>query len=95
MAKLSKPSYSAPIPNGARIIEREVKRFARFKDDTGRWVEARVVETGTAEKRGGAESRKPLQLQGFESDCARLSADDRRVREGIRTPDSQSHSLVP
>lgn len=45
MASIRKPTYSAPIPEGAKIVERDGKRFARFTKD-GKAITAPLTKDG-------------------------------------------------
>src|SRR5262245_14534154 len=47
MASIFKPTYTKPIPEGAQIITKDGKRFAKFKDRRGRQVQAPLTEDGT------------------------------------------------
>ncbi len=55
-----------------------------------------VTTSETAEGDGGQTEGccKPLEMKPFDNDCDRLTLPERRVGEGTRTPDIQSHSLT-
>ena len=47
MARIFRQTYTKPIPPGAEIHTRNGRRFARFKDGSGRVRTAPVSEDGT------------------------------------------------
>ena len=46
MARVFKPTYTKPLPQGAEIFTREGKRFARFEDEHGRITSRPVTSEG-------------------------------------------------
>jgi integrase len=44
--RVYKPTYSKPLPEGAKILRRKDGKFVRFKDGRGRQKEARLTKTG-------------------------------------------------
>ena len=44
--KVFKPTYSKPLPEGAKILVRNGKQFARFKDTKGQIDQARLTKKG-------------------------------------------------
>jgi hypothetical protein len=54
----------------------------------------RVPETTEGERKDKSDGLNPLPMKGVATDCDQLRGVERRVSEGIRTPDIQSHSLA-
>src|SRR5262245_33746671 len=47
MARLFKPTFTKPIPEGAELFTRRGKKYARFKTKRGKTREAELTEDGT------------------------------------------------
>ena len=44
--RIFKPTYSKPLPEGAKILTRKDGKFAKFKNTRGRTTEARLTKKG-------------------------------------------------
>ncbi len=44
--RIYKPTYSKPLPEGAKILRRKSGKFAKFKDKKGHTKEARLTKSG-------------------------------------------------
>ena len=44
--RLFKPTYSKPLPEGAKILRRKDGKYAKYRDKRGRLQEARLTKTG-------------------------------------------------
>ena len=44
--RIYKPTYSKPLPEGAKIVRRKSGKFAKFKDKKGHTKEARLTKSG-------------------------------------------------
>ena len=44
--RIYKPTYSKPLPDGAKVFSRKGNKFARFKDKRGHTQEARLTKSG-------------------------------------------------
>ncbi len=46
MAEIFRPTFHTPVPNAAKIFERRGKKYAQFKQSTGRTVEGEILPDG-------------------------------------------------
>lgn len=106
---LRKITYTKPIPEGADLFTRKGKRFARFKDNRGRTVEAPLNDEGTRlcfqskkwygeyKDADGTEHRIPLSTDhtAAERMLSDLKKQVERVRAGIAERGEEENATRP